>query len=224
VSVMHKSRMFKGPLNGLTGWFPFREGTGTSTRDWAGGTSGTLTNGPTWVAGGLYFDAADDYVDIPSSGGLNPSSAMSATIWMNADDDTDDYSALLLKPRTGSVGGNEQYIIFRDAATNNIAAGIRASGSMGYVQGSAWSGLVGGWHLVGFTYDASNLRFYVDGALINTQAKTGSIDTDSIALGIGGHSNGSFTKYDGQAGEARIYNRAISTEEMAYLYGIKRTV
>ena len=62
--------------NGLVGYWNFDEGTGTTAGDSSGrGNTGTLVNGPTWVAGkvgsgAVQFDggaAADDFVNAGSA-------------------------------------------------------------------------------------------------------------------------------------------------------------
>src|SRR3990170_7060226 len=56
------------PTNGLVGYWAFDEGSGTTAGDSSGnGNNGTLTNGPTWVAGkagngAVTLDGVDDRV------------------------------------------------------------------------------------------------------------------------------------------------------------------
>src|SRR5439155_9838817 len=63
------------------------------------------------------------------------------------------------------------------------------------------------------TYDGANLRMYVNGTLVRTQAVTGSIVETSGALRIGGNSVwGEY--FSGLIDEVRIYSRALSQSEI----------
>ncbi len=72
-----KKNMFKGPPAGaanLVSNFKFDDGSGTVLTNAAGGTNGTLQNGPTWVASpvqfspnALHFDGSNDHIVIPHS-------------------------------------------------------------------------------------------------------------------------------------------------------------
>jgi hypothetical protein len=70
------------------------------------------------------------------------------------------------------------------------------------------------------------MSLYVDGELIGTQSHVGEIRLDSESLSrplaIGGELNGSHTddptgEFDGYIRDVRIYNRAISGEEVKTL-------
>ena len=63
------------------------------------------------------------------------------------------------------------------------------------------------------TYDGANLRFYVNGTLVGTQAVTGNITTSAQALRIGGNAVwGEF--FAGLIDDVRIYNRALTPAEI----------
>src|SRR5262249_2365916 len=59
-----------GSVSGLTHYWAFEEGSGGTTADSAGGTTGTLTGGPSWsagkIGGGLSFSGTGQRVSFGS--------------------------------------------------------------------------------------------------------------------------------------------------------------
>lgn len=68
------------------------------------------------------------------------------------------------------------------------------------------------WAHYGVTYDGSNLRMYINGVNVTTQAATATLDRDTDALRIGGSQFGEY--FQGQIDELRIYNYARSGAQM----------
>jgi hypothetical protein len=69
------------------------------------------------------------------------------------------------------------------------------------------------WTHIATTYDGTNMRFYINGALVGTKAQTGSITRANGPLRIGGNlSSGEF--FQGLIDEVRVYNRALSAAEI----------
>ena len=72
---------------------------------------------------------------------------------------------------------------------------------------------VGTWTHLAVTYDGATLRVYRNGAQSASKAGTGSIQTSTGALRIGGNLVwGEFT--DGRIDEVRVYNRVLSAAEI----------
>lgn len=72
----------------LEGRWRLDEGTGTSAGDSSGnGNTGTLVNGPAWVAGqagqALSFDGVDDYVTCGTTGMPAANASQTISWWMN---------------------------------------------------------------------------------------------------------------------------------------------
>ena len=74
------------------------------------------------------------------------------------------------------------------------------------------------WKYLAGTFDGSTFRFYVDGALVGTG--NGTLDTpNSEPLKIGHSGNCSLSSlWQGFIDEVRIYNRALSDEEIEAIY------
>lgn len=76
----------------------------------------------------------------------------------------------------------------------------------------------GAWHHFAGTYDASiGGRVYLDGVLVGTKAASGAIThSRTYPLNIGRYSGGIYFK--GKIANAKIYNRALSADEIKLLY------
>jgi HKD family nuclease len=76
----------------------------------------------------------------------------------------------------------------------------------------------GNWHYAVVTYDGSVLRLYVDGqqvASLNTNAMPA---TDTMPLTIGKNSSSNSNYFIGDIDEVRVYNRALSAQEVSDAY------
>jgi hypothetical protein len=68
------------------------------------------------------------------------------------------------------------------------------------------------------TYDGSTMRIYVNGLLDNSATTAITINTNALALGVGGQSNGDPARiFSGAIDDARVYGRALSANEIAAL-------
>ena len=76
------------------------------------------------------------------------------------------------------------------------------------------------WYTIAYTYDGSTAKFYVNGALASSipNASTITFTPNSYDLLIGKHENPLYPYYfNGVMDEIRIYNRAITNQEVGYL-------
>jgi len=201
----------------LKGSWHFDEGSGTTAYDTSGNNNhGTLYNGPTWVNGkfkyALRFDGVDDYVEVPHSASLNPIYQISIEGWF-----------YWLGPTTQSaqngIRKQNQYLLFywdnNTYFVNTFA--IRSAGTWYYINlGDIRYEIMNQWtHWVG-TFDGKVLKLYINNVLRGSLTYTGTIDQTYNPLQIGREPYGWF--YNGIIDEIRIYNRALTAEEISYLY------
>ena len=76
------------------------------------------------------------------------------------------------------------------------------------------------WHMITATFDGSNIKRYIDGVLVQTQAASGTLTGGSRTVYIGG-TYGSTTSYATKElyeSDARIYATALSDTQVAELY------
>ena len=79
------------------------------------------------------------------------------------------------------------------------------------------------WHHVVGTYSSGNKKLYINGVLIQTQTGvTGTINNNGNGIWLGKHAIPDSYFYNGQIGEARIYNRQLSDAQVLYNYNVTK--
>ena len=181
--------------------------TGANLSDISGnGYIGTLSNAPTYnVQNGiksLQFNGSNNYITYPTSGLPYGATARTMSIWIN--------------PSSLSNGWAISY--GNATATQSNFIGI-FSGVINY--GGYSNDLFGPapslntwYHVVGI-YDGTTAYMYINGYLYTSLARTW--NTVSSTFQIGRQTNGG-EYFNGKVGEAQIYNRALSANEVLALY------
>ena len=191
--------------SGLVADYEFEDGGGPTAADQSGNNlTGTLVSGPAWVAGryggGLQFNGSGAYVDIGSSSLLSLTSGITLTSWVYPTAFSISHTALgksgpySLRSNQGSTALSRFSI---NTGTNTDLAGVTS------LTLNAWN------HLAG-TYDGVNMRYYLNGVLDSTVAKTGLITVNTSTVGIGGAG----LPFQGTLDNVRIYNRALTPSEI----------
>lgn len=211
------------PLSGLIGHWSFDAGTvaDSTAHDSAGSDDGVIYGSTTPTPGklgqALSFDGGSSYVDLPVSVALP---ALTVSVWFNA---------------ASLTGGNPR--LLANAHTDSDATGFQlmfnGGGSSGFFDvgnGSdegqaAWNEQLqtGVWYNYVGTYDGTTVRAYLNGVKVGSAPFSGSIAPsgdvsvgDNIAYG-GDH-------FDGAIDDVRIYDRALSPQEVRELYTGSATV
>ncbi len=198
------------------------EGEGMLMTDYSGNDNlGTLMNDTGWGAGqtgnGLIFDGVDDHARVPASTSLNINGdAVSVSVWAKL--------ALLPNELPGAYGPiydseGDNYVIYEDKGNNELRFKV-ATNKGAERPGIAAADLVlGKWlHLVG-VYNGSKAMIYMNGQLKDTHTLIGTVNPGQIATI--GTSMGSYFK--GAIDNIQIFNRAVSEEEINFLYKQART-
>jgi PKD repeat protein len=199
------------PISGLVAAYNFDEGSGVTVADASGnGNTGTI-NGASWTPQGKYgsalsFDGVNDLVAITGSASLNVSTAMTLEGWIYPTATQSGWRTILQREvdayfLNASNGGGALY----------PAGGGTFGGSVGLLGGPT-ANPVGTWTHVALTYDGSELQLYVNGTSVADAAVSGTIETNSSPLRIGGNAYGEF--FNGRIDDVRVYNRALSQAEI----------
>jgi hypothetical protein len=219
---------------GIVGAWPFSEGAGKIVRDRSGSRAdGTLTNGPTWVAGPrgncLNFVAASNQgVSVASGVAKMYTSAnlkttgVSYVAWVKDSNlDANDNSQHSIM---GGNAGNGDYtaggIHLYDKPTFNLVALTVFDGSYETAFNASDIGIATGiWYFVVGVIDSPNsiLRVYVNGNQVATQAFTPANCTYEPTTFEIGMFNGGYG-FHGLIDGACLYTRAISAAEVKNLY------
>ena len=202
-----------GAPAGLVAAYSFEEGAGTTAADASGqSNTGTLNGGVTWSTAGksgkaASFNGSSGMVTVADKASLDLTGAMTLSAWVNPSTNGNWRTVMLKEAGTDLV-----YALYSSDTTSLPNAFIRTGGTD---QSAAGTGAlpVNTWSHLAATYDGSNIRVYLNGALVRTVAATGSMAASTGALRIGGNSIwGEY--FAGLIDEAHVYNRALSAAEV----------
>ena len=201
---------------GLVLYLPFDEGNGTMTKDYSGNENNSTITGASWAEGkigqALSFDGVDDYVEIPHSESLAITKAISIEAWFNT--------------ATKTLPNNHRMIFsFRSGTYLSLYSNGYAYPLFSlYIDGTSravnsnFSPSIGKWHHVVGTWDGVTMSIYVDGVLRNSASpRTGTLDTGTTSKFVGKYTISGYEFY-GLIDEVRVYNRALSADEVRALY------
>ena len=230
--------------NGLVGYWPLNEGTGTIAIDQSGnGNNGTLAcygscSNPTWGPGkvGPYSvnfmnngQPGQQYVTLSNNFPqfLNVKSlTLSAWIYPAKGGDTIfefmAYDALSGSPPPSYEASSG--IVFYLNYSNQLQA---------TVNGQAWPppDLIGSqplsinaWHFVVFTFDSNtgSENIYQDGNLIGSQISSAQLNIQNNLANLMGYNKWNGWPFVGYLNDARIYNRALSPAEIQAIYNAQK--
>jgi glucose/arabinose dehydrogenase len=164
----------------------------------------------------LRLDGVDDYVAVPHSPSLNLTTQLTLAAWIKPEQFSN-WVGIITKGTETSPYGMQ---LWSDGslrfAVNQIDLGA------GFGQGT-WNSnrklRLNQWNHVAITYDGSNLRFYLNGTLdeniVSVPLRFKS-NTEELTLGV--DLPGGDEYFRGFIDEARVYDRAISSEEVQALF------
>jgi len=206
----------------LVGWWELDESEGGMAYDSsANGYDGTLNGDPTWwpsdgkIGGALEFDGDGDYVEVVGYKGISGSNPRTVTAWVRVEPN----ASILSIVRWGTMEIN-------GGLWSNV---INADGKL---RAAVWGGsVVGGttindntWHHVAIVLPdkedvkVEDILLYVDGGQEDTTISLGSQTIDTVVgMDVLISYAGSF---DGLLDDVRIYNYALSEEEIGVLAGV----
>lgn len=198
---------------GLISWWA---GNYTAT-DSAGTNNGTLENGVTYVPGEVQYafglNGSGSYVSIPDSASWAFSTnAFSIELWANTSS-TANNQAMLAYDAGG--GSQNKWIFWLN--NNNLQLHINGPQiGANYITSGSTVINTNKWYHIVLTRQANTFSFYLNGSLLSTSISSVSIPAASVPLTLGQAEGGFF--FDGMLDEIRIYNRAISSNEIQAIY------
>ncbi len=200
----------------LVGWWKLDDGTGTTALDSSGkGNTGTLTGGPTWVAGhlkgALEFNGTSQYVECGNGASLNVTAQVTLSAW--------------IYPTAAGNGAHQHFVTKGDYCYAlkhntgnymefNIYDGTWYTARGQVVTSAAFNNV---WHHVAGTYDGTTLKMYVDGALQPTfgaEAHVGVIANSTTTVTLARDNSTSARYFTGMMDDARIYSRTLTDGEV----------
>jgi hypothetical protein len=202
--------------------------TGTSIYDLSGsGNTGTLTNGPTYSGlndGLISFDGGNDHIIVNVSSSLKPATAITQEIWFKPDAQGIQHFIALQYAST-DLNSYVLYYVHPD-----LRAGVQIGASFNRIT-IPYALTIGTWYHYVHTYDGSVQKLYVNGSSIGSSVVSGSItyDPSNVKLLISGDYNGPGLEGGfgslayGKMGSVRIYNKALTQQEILQNYNATKS-
>ena len=160
----------------------------------------------------MNFDSASsDYID--SNLNISSYSEFSVSLWLKRSNST----AYVVGQWVDGTSSNQSYVI--QLYNNNVYFNIRNSSLSANSAISTTSLNNTDWYHIGATWDGSNIKIYINGALEDTTTCTTMNNPSStIVTRIGGASGGSLTPFNGKIDEVGIWNTALTSTQVAEIY------
>ena len=200
----------------LVAHYPFENDTMDSSGN---GLDGMVIGDPEFVDGveGMALDFnGDDYVDCGTNDELNNlSDAMTVSAWINIRSVTTTWMVMVNKGETAwRLGVNGD--------TTAIHYGF-TGGDRGWQQANTATELnIGEWYHVAATYDTSvGAQVYLDGVMDASNPDPDGVATNEMPLLLGENPEATGRFFDGVLDEVKIYNRALSAEEISNLAALR---
>jgi hypothetical protein len=192
----------------LIGWWKFDEHYGNTALDWSGHENhGTFGGDPEWVEGvinsGLNLDG-DDYIILDAAADDLTSRNFTLSVWIKT---TQAGEGNVFASNTGG-----SHVLLFGVDNGNIYVDDGPS--------TDWPPAVNDdqWHMITLVQSGTTIKLYTDG--VEVASITTSIDvTDETRWSIGQEWDGSSPSdfYLGMVDDARMYNRALTPDEVAEL-------
>ena len=205
----------EGSTAGLVAAYGFEETSGTQAQNASGQANhGTHNNGTRTTSGkfgrALSFNGSSSVVTVNDSASLDLTNAMTLSAWVHPTSWASGWKTVLQKGRSGGLA----YALNANSDTNlpkttvRIGSYDRRLSAGSHLPSNTWN------HLAA-TYDGSRQRLYVNCAQVGSRSRSGSLETSTNPLRIGGNTVWSGQYFQGQIDEVRVCNRALSQTEVA---------
>ncbi len=167
------------------------------------------------ISQALYFDGVNDYLE---TNYLNHLPYWSVGVWVKGDNlpGSDRDTGPVMKQENFLISWDHSGSSFRGAASIRVG-GIWYPSSFGTLNANTW------YHLTA-TYDGETLKAYKNGQLITSNTNpSGNSDSSTYSMKIGRHAvNDDY--FNGAIDEVRIYNYALSSQEVLALYNAGQSI
>jgi type II secretory pathway pseudopilin PulG len=206
--------------SGLVGYWHLDEGTSTRAYDASGyENTGTLTGAPSWASGSsckasgcLAFDtAAWEYVYAADSASLSTSGTeltLLAWVYPTGNGGTD--------PRSSVIYGGGAYYMSLNDTNRALDCYWYEKNPAGYLTTSANLVPLNQWSFVACVWDTTTNYRYVNGSLASSTVVSGTGHNPTNPLRLGAES--SVRQFQGYIDEVRVYDRALSADEILARY------
>jgi hypothetical protein len=211
--------------DGLVAYYPFNGNAGDSSGLGNHGSviGATPTIGKKGIANtAYYFDGVSNKITVSASPSLHPKNTLTITAWVQPESKPSAGWATILTKRYSP--GADPYNSYSLSTYNNGKWGFDISngttGSQKTAKAKTTTPFDGGWIFLCASYDSTQAKLYVNGTLDTAISFTGNIGYSNNDLVIGYTTSGPNDYYKGKIDEIKIYNRALSSTEIASMYAL----
>lgn len=213
--------------DGLVAYYPFN---GNANDESGNGNNGTV-HGALLAAdrfgsanSTFRFDGTSAYIEVPSSTTLTFAQQITVSAWMRTDhflpsqaDGGGSGYCLVTKGR--DIEGKDDWACLVDGNAQRFALSV----ANGWVYWNATTPLSASvWQQVIYSFDGSKMRTFLNGQISGQQPAPGTFDISAGSVRIGAYApvNGVQSKafFRGELDDVRIYNRALTEQEIKDLY------
>jgi len=214
----------------LVAYWKFDEGYGTTVHNSGNGGAalngslGTGSSAPTWTNNGKLGKAlsfgSSKYVIINDSPALDITAAVTLSAWINPTS-LPGYTTILAKRDVSINEGNYALRTGTGANSDEIEFYYYNGGWQIYTTNNA-NLLTGNWYHIVATYNGTSVKIYKNGVLLTGSCTTGTCnktmiaDNNNVAVGRAGDS--AIEYFNGLIDEVKIYNYALTEEEVKLDY------
>jgi len=207
----------------LVAWWKLDEGSGSTVIDSSVYTNaGSTVNSPYWTNAVPSLSFANPYslclngntqgCVIADSTSLKPTSAITVAAWINPNNVT--ANKIIVDHQSGAPYYGYIMLMLTNKFLVNAAYNVNGKDvvSVSSIATNTWT------HVL-FTYDSADIRIYINGVLDKTTVATGAVSytvTQSLTLGKRAVS-GISSPFNGLLDDVRIYNRALTSNEVSYI-------
>lgn len=207
-------------MEGLVLYMPLDEGNGNTVTDFsANGFEGELNGGPKWVEGkfgmALEFAASTEFVAVEDNAAFHIEDEITQAAWVNLDR-LPSAHAIVFGTRTGGGGRNIGFGYGMNPSNGIKVWTNAAAGGFLDINDNNTGLDTGKWYYLSYTHttaDSGKVKIYVDGVVTHEQ------DSNNPVAPAGATSQVQIGTWSGEAwpgivDEVRLWNRALSDEEM----------
>jgi hypothetical protein len=173
------------------------------------------------ISNGVAFDGVNDVLEVSNSNSLMGMSQMSVSLWVYLNEKNNFEDLINYSANNTSNTNNIYRLLTNDNADQSVLFGLWTIDGNDYANAGSLALLT--WYHLLITYDGQNLKIYVNSVLNDTSPLTGEVQSyvdDDVTLSFG---HGTHVLRDNNAinaviDDVRIYNRALSADEVNALY------
>ena len=177
----------------------------------------------------MYFDGSNSYIQVPFSESLQIKEDITLSAWVKRSDDNNDWTHFIIR----APGEYYEMRVERRDNNNNDNSQFHPYGRAAASYSTISSTNIDNdkWVMLTFTSESTknsngdytsskSFKFYIDGELQSSSSYTGNrydLSTNENLM-IGSSSNGNNNNFSGSMDEIRIYNKALTAQEISILY------